>query len=243
MSRDETLGVTSKRQDPELFKVHREEFRQFFLRSQTIVTEILAQLDKHLGLAIGTLSSLNPLDQPSHTVLRLLHAPPPLSPGDSSISLGGHTDIGTITMLFHIVGGLQILPAGSDNINSNWRYIRPQPGCALINIGDSLVEWSGGVLRSSLHRVITPPGEQADFPRRSVGYLIRPPHDGSMGRLSSAAIPPLSEDEEKETRSVDEWALWKMKQIVNGERKPQTTGGQPVVAAKGIMTPSQVAVA
>lgn len=182
-----------------------------------------------MGLATGTLTSLNPLDVPSHTGIRLLHSLPPPKLSENTINLGGHTDIGTITMLFNILGGLQVLPAGSENINSNWRYVRPEPGCALINIGDSLVEWSGGILRSALHRVFTPPGEQAQIARRSIAYLVRPPHDGSMRRLESDVIPAVDDQEEAETRSVDDWALWKMKRIVNGEVKAQTIGGRPIV--------------
>ncbi|TGO46467.1 hypothetical protein BCON_0323g00130 [Botryotinia convoluta] len=178
------------------------------------------------GLAPGTLSALSPLEKPSATSLRLLMArPQPLN--DKIISLGGHTDIGTIAMLFHVLGGFQVLPAGSENINSNWHYMRTVPGCALINIGDSLVEWTGGLLRSNLHRVVTPPGKQANCIRRSLAYLIRPNHNGSMRRLQSNVIRPLAKNEEIETRSVDEWAAWRAQQVIEGKMRPQTRGGRP----------------
>lgn len=106
------------------------------------------------------------MDKTSDTSLRLLLSHPQETGAnhcveDHRITLGGHTDIGTITLLFHVTGGLQILPAGSEDANDNWRYIRPECGCALINLADTLVEWTGEVLRSSLYRVVTAPGTQA----------------------------------------------------------------------------------
>ena len=228
LSRDDTLGLCSTREDPALFKNHRKELQDFFLNAHKVMAELLAHLDKHLGLASGTLASLSPLDKPSATALRMLLSLPQPSVDDSHINLGGHTDIGTLSMLFNVVGGLQILPAGSENVNSNWRYIRPELGCAIINVADSLVEWTGGLLRSSLHRVTLPPGEQAKVSRRSVGYFVRPHHNGSMQRLKSPVILPLAEGEKEETRSVDEWAAWSALQVVKGVLKPQTKGGRPV---------------
>jgi len=232
LSRDETLGLSSTRKDPELFTAHRPELQDFFHHAHGVITSLLSHLDKHLDLPPGTLSSLSPLDKPSATNLRLLMAPPQTIPDNTHINLGGHTDIGTITMLFNIVGGIQILPAGKENVNSNWQYIRPEPGCALINMADSLVEWTGGILRSSLHRVVLPPGEQAKVARQSLAYLVRPDHNGSMKRLRSSVIPPLAEGEKEETRSVDEWASWRAQQIVSGELKAETRGGRPVNVAK-----------
>ncbi|KAF7920720.1 uncharacterized protein EAE98_008749 [Botrytis deweyae] len=129
LSRDELLGTRSTRRDPEEFQRHREVCKRSFLRSHEVLSRVMNHLDKHLGLAPGTLSALSPLEKPSATSLRLLMAR--LQPlNDKIISLGGHTDIGTIAMLFHVVGGFQVLPAGSKNISSNWRYVRAVPGCA-----------------------------------------------------------------------------------------------------------------
>jgi len=196
-----------------------------------VICDLLAHLDRNLHLVPGTLAALNPLDKTSATSVRMLLTSPDPTVSSRRIAFGGHTDIGTITMLFNVVGGLQILPVGSENIHSNWLYIRPEPGCAIINIGDSLVVKTGEVLRSSLHRVIMPPGKQANFPRYSLAYLVRPDHNGSMHRLeSNGVIPPLAEGEEEETRSVDDWATSKVQQIMNGVIKPHTTGGRPLGA-------------
>ncbi|PYH38799.1 oxidoreductase [Aspergillus neoniger CBS 115656] len=121
--------------------------------------------------------------------------------------------------------GLQVLPAGCENLKENWRYIKPEPGCAVVNVGDTLVEWTGGVLRSSLHRVVTAPGDQAKVQRESVAYLVRAKRTASLQRLKGGIIPPLLPGEEEETRTVDEWSEWRSRQIALGQLKPESRGG------------------
>lgn len=209
---------------------HRNDCEDFFRRAYNVICVLLSHLDKQLALAPGTLAALSPLDKPSETSLRfLLSKPEPASdnPSPKRVSLPGHTDIGTITMLFHTTGGLQILPANQENEEANWRYIRPEPGCALINIGDTLVEWTGGVLRSALHRVVAPPGKQANVTRQSLAYLVRAGHGTTMRRLKSdGVIPEPSEGDEEETFGVGEWASRRVKAITSGEVKPQGRGGR-----------------
>jgi isopenicillin N synthase-like dioxygenase len=228
INQDDILGNAPKRQNPEPIENRRETCENFLRNAHDAVNVVFSQLDKRLGLPSGTLAALSPLDKPSATSLRLLMSHPQTAPMENDrIVLGGHTDIGSITILFHVAGGLQILPAGSENVNENWRYIQPKLGCALVNIGDTLVEWTGGVLRSSLHRVVDPPGQQGSVTRLSLAYLIRPELQGSMHRLKSdGVIPPLAEGEEDESRSASEWAAWRAGQIIRGELKAQTTGGR-----------------
>lgn len=195
----------------------------------SITDIILTCLDHQLGLTPGTLSALSPLEQISETSVRLLLSQSQSSPKYDNITLGGHTDIGSITLLFNVVGGLQILPADRENKLENWLYVKPEPGHALVNIGDTLVEWTGGLLRSSLHRVLTAPGEQALVGRQSVAYLVRPRNSASMQRLKGGIIPPVEEGQDDETRSVNEWAGWRARQIMLGQLKPQTRGGKSVV--------------
>jgi isopenicillin N synthase-like dioxygenase len=70
-----------------------------------------------------------------------------------------------------------------------------------------MVEWSGGVLRSNLHRVYFAPGEQAVHERYSLAYAIRPEGVVSMKRLAmkGRAVPDLEEDEEDLDCSANEW--------------------------------------
>lgn len=48
-----------------------------------------------------------------------------------------------------------------------------------------------------------------------------------MRRLRSSVIPELGEGEEtEEARSVSEWAAWRAGQVVRGELKPMSRGGE-----------------
>ncbi|TVY15591.1 Oxidoreductase vrtI [Lachnellula arida] len=237
LNQDDALGTCpTPHPNPSPFEAHQKDLEGFFHNAHQVLCDIFSHLDKHLALAPGTLASLCPMDKPSATALRLLLTRPVTDPVAESqrIAFGGHTDVGLITMLFNVVGGLQILPAGIENIAANWPFVKPQPGCAIFQIADTLVERTGGLLRSALHRIITPPGKQALVTRRSLAYLIRIEDNGSMRRLKSdgGVIPQLAEDEEDEdeSRTPAEWAEWRVRRVMNGELAPQTNGGRRVGA-------------
>jgi isopenicillin N synthase-like dioxygenase len=55
--------------------------------------------------------------------------------------------------------------------------VRPLPGHAIINLGDAMVKFSKGRLRSNIHRVVAAPGEQGKVTRYSLVYFCRPGDD------------------------------------------------------------------
>ena len=48
---------------------------------------------------------------------------------------------------------------------------------AIFNLGDAFVKWSNGKLKKTIHRMSTPPGEQAKHTRCSLAYFTRPDND------------------------------------------------------------------
>jgi isopenicillin N synthase-like dioxygenase len=91
----------------------------------------------------------------------------------------------------------------------DWAYVRPLPGHAIINLGDALVMFTKGVLRSNVHRVVAPPGRQAEVTRFSLVYFSRPEDDVVLKPLrESALIRERCEDmvEEEEVDSKT-WIL------------------------------------
>jgi isopenicillin N synthase-like dioxygenase len=118
-----------------------------------------------------------------------------------SPTLGEHTDFGSLAILFNRIGGRQVqLPGTSD-----WVYVRPVPGCAIINLGDAMVKFSAGLLQSNLHRVVSPPGTQADLVQYSLVYFCRPEHDVKLRRLRGREIDRVAGFEEGEGESSREW--------------------------------------
>lgn len=211
----------------------------------SIATLILSTLAPKLEIPYETLASLHSPSERSSTILRFLHNPPQ-SISDSvpsrQASLAGHTDNGSITVLFNTLGGLQILPSDAEDDPANWRWVRPEPGCAIVNIGDSLVQWTGGVLRSAFHRVLYAPGAQASCERYSFGYFLKPNDNASMRRLREGnLIPELSAEEQVLERDVPcyhEWHRQKTKGIMVGKNNVKR-GGIP--SRQGVL-PKEVAV-
>ena len=226
LAQDDILGTSAPRNHPQVVDDNREAFQDFFHHAYGIICHLFAHLDKHLGLRRNTLASFSPQDKPSGSSIRLLKNSPQRI-GSHRTNLVGHTDVGSVTMLFNILGGLQILPAGAENIDANWRYIRPEPGCALINLGDAMVQWSGGVLRSNMHRVATAPGQQAGCTRYSVAYFLRPASTVSMRRVAGGdVIPDPEEGEDDEDICAKDWEKVRVAQIMTGENKPKSMGGR-----------------
>jgi len=124
---------------------------------------------------------------------------------DRQITLGEHTDFGSVTVLFNRLGGLQVLPPGK---GAEWCYVKPLPGHAIINLGDAMAKFTNGLLRSNIHRVVSPPGKQGDYTRYSLVYFSRPENEVMMKRLEgSDKIPELAEGEKDEDICAKDWII------------------------------------
>ncbi|KAI0953973.1 hypothetical protein AcW1_006719 [Taiwanofungus camphoratus] len=144
--------------------------RPFVRRSLDINNTLLAVLNAKLGLPEGTLAELHKAEQRSGCVARVIRTPPQLSAfSEEKALLSAHTDFGSLSFLHNRLGGLQVLAPGTDK----WQYVKPLPGHAICNIGDSMNIFSGGILRSNMHRVVPPPKEQGSFERYSLVFFTR----------------------------------------------------------------------
>jgi isopenicillin N synthase-like dioxygenase len=81
----------------------------------------------------------------------------------------GHTDLGSVTLLFRQpVAALQIL-----NSEQQWKWEKPQDETITINICDALQALTGNFFKSSIHRVHSPPDDQAHVDRLGVLFFAR----------------------------------------------------------------------
>jgi len=158
----------------------------FVRKSMEVNLTILAIFEQQLGLPRGELIKLHSIDEPCGSEARCIKTPP----NQSSTGVGAHTDFGTITFLHNRLGGLQVMPPGTQK----WVYIKPVPGLAVCNVGDALSIFSGGILRSNVHRVMPPPGQQAQFERYSISFFTRP--------RNSVVLRALVEKSEKIAQAV-----------------------------------------
>jgi len=139
---------------------------------------IMAVFNKRLGLPEGSIAKRHPLLEPSISEARCIKVP--ASPGSTKTALGAHTDFGSLSFLANQLGGLQVLLPG----DPDWKYVKPIPGHVICNIGDALNIMSGGILRSTIHRVLPPPQAQSHFDRWSLVYFSRPGNSVELKALS-----------------------------------------------------------
>ena len=176
--------------------------------SHALVRFILNQLNTHLHLPPSTLENLHRQTAISGDQVRLVRSPPQ-PPSDLKTALGKHTDFGSITILFNRLGGLQILPPPSlvpVGQEPQWTYVKPLSGHCIVNLGDAMVKFTNGLLRSNIHRVVSPPGEQAKETRYSIVYFSRPEDEVILRRLEgSDIIPELEEGDKDEEMNSKEW--------------------------------------
>ncbi|KAJ5939936.1 hypothetical protein N7516_000104 [Penicillium verrucosum] len=100
---------------------------------------------------------------------------------------GGHTDFGSLTLLFsQHVAGLQIRTSDGE-----WKYVKPVEGGITCNVADTLSFLTNGFLKSTIHRVVTPPRDQIDIPRLGLLYFCRPGDDTVMRTVPSPLLDRL----------------------------------------------------
>ncbi|KAL4904965.1 hypothetical protein BDW74DRAFT_185433 [Aspergillus multicolor] len=204
VSKDDIMGISEPLPAPDILKRNQHVYSSFIKCSHSIVTLILEILNANLGLPESTLASIHRLHAVSGDQVRFVKAPPQPA-DDRRTALGEHTDFGSVTILFNRLGGLQVLPPGPD---AGWQYVKPLPGHAIVNLGDAMVKFTNGLLRSNIHRVVSPPGEQADKTRYSLVYFSRPEDDILLRRLEgSSRIPVLEEGVVEEAINSKDWII------------------------------------
>ena len=181
VAKDHVNGFTESREYPAKITNNRALFQAFTQDAHKTCMLVLTTLAKQLKLAPDAFTSKNLFDQPSGDHCRLTHKFAHHS-DKSAIGLPSHTDFGSITILFNWLGGLQI-QSHDPAKKSEWEYVKPMPGHAIINLGDAMVTFTNGLLKSAKHRVIPAPGEQVNVDRYSVVYFVRPHNSVLMETL------------------------------------------------------------
>lgn len=131
-----------------------------------------------------------------------------------------------------------------DNADSSsdgsWKWVKPYPESITVNIADVLQFWSGksvgrkgnpylslkymltyasfgstaGYLKSSIHRVVAPPPDQAHIDRLGLLYFLRPSHDLKLKTLDSPLLKRLglkSENDAADEIKAGDWVKARIK--------------------------------
>ncbi|EMD38839.1 hypothetical protein CERSUDRAFT_92873 [Gelatoporia subvermispora B] len=159
--------------------------RPFVCKAVEVNTTLINVLNDKLGLPEGTLAGLHRPEAFSADVARFIRtSSEAYAAVDAKLLILGHTDYGSLSFLHNRLGGLQVRMPVTDE----WLYVKPLPGHAICNIGDGLTVFSAGILRSNIHRVVAPPGEQRTYERHSLVYFTRPEDAAVLRPIAESRI-------------------------------------------------------
>jgi isopenicillin N synthase-like dioxygenase len=189
---------------------------------EKIAVPLLACLGIGLGLSETHLPLLHKHASPSMTTLRLIYYPAlPADADDTApnhVRLPSHTDQGVLTILFqNQIAGLQVRPpkyTGPIQPDEVWLDAPVIPGAVLINIGETMTFFSGGLMKSTLHRVAKSPLPQEQGKERfSMAYFCHPNMDTLLRVLDGlegkegveAREAPISCVTGEKVKTVKDW--------------------------------------
>ena len=166
---------------PNLFPARPEGLREAVLEYMAALTGLGHRLVAGLALSLGLEESYfadhgtrEPL-----TLFRIFNYPPPADP--SLWGVGEHTDYGLLTILLQDdAGGLEV------KSRSRWVPAPPVPGSFVCNIGDMLDRMTGGLYRSTPHRVRNPAPATGSPSRSSSTRTSSRPSGRSSSRVGDA---------------------------------------------------------
>ena len=180
---------------PNLFPARPEGFRQAVLDYMAALTGLGHRLLAGLALSLGLEESYfaDRITGEPLTLFRIFNYPPPADP--TLWGVGEHTDYGLLTILLQDdAGGLEV------KSRSRWVAAPPVPGSFICNIGDMLDRMTGGLYRSTPHRVRNPaPRDRLSFP-----FFFDPNFFAPVGPIAGGGgdPPPDDQDERWDRASV-----------------------------------------
>lgn len=162
---------------PNLFPQHPAGLRDSVLRYLEAMERIAHAVMRGIALSLGlsadyfyTRYTANPL-----ILFRIFHYPPQKGSHYRQWGVGEHTDYGLLTLLKQdAVGGLQV------KSGDTWIDAPPLPNSFVCNIGDMLDRMTGGVYRSTPHRVLNTSGKD----RYSYPFFFDPNFAAPVHRIA-----------------------------------------------------------
>jgi isopenicillin N synthase-like dioxygenase len=164
---------------------YREIFATLYLRCEALADTLMRILARGLDLPEEYFA-----DKIDHhfSVLGSNHYPElDHDPLPGQLRVGAHSDFGSLTILAptKAQGGLQVKMA-----DGRWLDVDPIPGCLIINLGDMMARWTNDRWKSTLHRVVNPPGDAGARSRRqSIAFFCHPNYDAEIRCIESCARP------------------------------------------------------
>ena len=210
----------------------------FYARCSDLSREILSALA--LGIDLPSPALLLSGHTGLNNQLRLLHYPPlaaALLEEDKVTRIPGHSDWSSVTLLFQDdCGGLEVEHSQRPGC---FVPVPPVRDALVLNIGDLLMRWSNDVLRSTVHRVGLPPGEdrysgaeRTVRGRYSIPFFVAPDPDTVVECLESC----VGENGVRKYGSITQREYGRMRAMAHYEEKPQQKGEEKEIEGMGEVT-------
>lgn len=164
-----------------------EEFSQIVSEFYKVcTTEVAPKILRAFALALQLPEDFFVERHKNSYFLRLLHYPPVNpAPQPGQIRAGEHTDFGSITLLFpEEIDGLEIYTNQGE-----WLAAPQLPDTLLVNVGDSMQQWTNNKLHSTLHRVVNPAEANSQKSRYSIALFCGPDPQVELACLESCQEP------------------------------------------------------
>ncbi|CAK7236584.1 hypothetical protein SBRCBS47491_009686 [Sporothrix bragantina] len=216
---------------PEIITAHKDEIEHFARHiHDNIVRKLLVLFSIILELPEDALTSHHRYTEKSDCHLRYMKYHRRSAEDNKRLEnvwVKGHTDFGSLTLLFRQpVAALQVRGAEDEA----WRWVKPFDGSITVNVADALQFLTNGFLKSSIHRVVAPPPDQAHVDRLGVLYFVRPEDGLELRPVQSAVLARLGYDKNADEAAVGitagEWVKARVKgniSRISGTDKEQGT--------------------
>jgi len=153
----------------------REAWVAYYRALSGVAAELMAVMARALELAPDHFETL--IDKPISSMRAIRY--PATKPTDArALRAGAHADYGTLTILrTDDIGGLQIADGGG-----SWLDVEPDPTTFVVNLGDSIAQWTNDRWPSTVHRVVPMPEE-----RQSMAFFHMANWDATIECLPGCA--------------------------------------------------------
>lgn len=181
-------------------------WESYFRACSDVSAQLLSLMARALGLDGD---HFEPLIDRHTSAMRALRYAAVADPG-ASLGAGAHTDYGTLTLLrTDEVAGLEV------EIGDRWVAVPPDPETLVVNLGDSIAQWTNDRWRSTLHRV-----QPVDRQRQSFAFFHMANWDAIIECLpgcSSVDNPPRHEPV-----AAGPWLMSKFQSTVQPALRPES---------------------
>ncbi|OZJ02314.1 hypothetical protein BZG36_04453 [Bifiguratus adelaidae] len=198
-----TSGLIQTQSLPQVLDAQREKIAAFAKETHRLSLNILRafaialQIPENQG---GTefFTSRHDQDALGGSIFRILKYPKGSDITGEVVRAGSHSDYGSITLLFQQdVPGLEVQAN-----RTTWVSAPIIPGSVLVNVGDQLEFWTGGLFKSTKHRVTFLP-EHAHKDRYSIAIFDHP-NDAVLLNVLPSPLVTLTEEQQAIDKTAGE---------------------------------------